>query len=450
MQTEKVIEEIKQKNPEQQQFHQLILEIFKYIRPVLENNAKYREARIWERMLEPERVISFRICWTDDAGNIQINRGYRVQMSSAIGPYKGGLRFHPSVNLDTFKFLALEQTFKNALTTLPLGAGKGGADFDPKGKSGQEIMRFCQAMMGELHRHIGPELDIPAGDMGVSTREIGYLFGAYKKISNRFNGVLTGKDVNWGGSLIRPEATGYGLVYFCRAMLRKADEGLKGKRCLLSGAGNVSLHAADMLLQQGASVMGLSDSQGYIHAEEGLTHEQLKQIVRIKRVEHQSLEKLAAQDKKVRYQAWEQDEGQGFWEIPADLALPCATQNEIGKQEAEKILKNDIMLLAEGANMPLDAEASDLLSAADILYAPGKASNAGGVAVSGLEMSQNSSHTYWSQEEVNSRLEKIMLQIHEQCLEAAARYGMEGNYRAGANIAGFEKVAEAMLAQGII
>jgi glutamate dehydrogenase (NADP+) len=395
-------------------------------------------------MVEPERVVSFRVAWIDDQNEIQVNRGYRIEMNSAIGPYKGGLRFHPSVNLSVLKFLAFEQVFKNSLTTLPMGGGKGGSDFDPKGKSDNEVMRFCQSFMTELFRHIGPNRDIPAGDIGVGGREIGYLFGQYKRLKNEFTGVLTGKGVSWGGSLIRPEATGYGVVYFSQKMLENIGTSLKGKKVVVSGSGNVAQFAAEKVIQLGGTVCTLSDSGGYIHDEEGIDSEKLDHIMNIKNVKRGRIQKYLERYPNAKFHV-----GKTPWEVPCDVALPCATQNELHKKDADLLIKNGCVCIGEGANMPSTPEAIQTFTENKVLFAPGKASNAGGVAVSGLEMAQNSLRYNWTREEVDSRLKNIMSEIHESCVE----YGKEDrfvNYVKGANIAGFVKVADAMLAQGVV
>lgn len=446
-----ILETLKKRNPGETEFHQAAEEVIETIKPVLDKNEKYRKYKILDRMLEPERLISFRIEWVDDSGEIQINKGYRVQMNSAVGPYKGGLRFHPSVNPSILKFLAFEQVFKNSLTSLPLGGGKGGSDFNPKGKSEFEVMRFCQAFMKELYRHIGPNLDVPAGDIGVGGREIGYLFGAYKKIVNEFTGVLTGKGPGWGGSLIRTEATGYGLVFFAENMLNEMNDDLNEKVCLVSGSGNVAQYTMEKLIRCGAKVVTFSDSSGYIYDEEGLNEEKLEFIKELKNVRRGRVEEYTSQYKNSQFTAVEKSaESNPIWDHKADCIFPCATQNEINDKDAEKIVKNGVMLLAEGANMPLTADAIEIIQDNNIGYAPGKASNAGGVATSGLEMTQNRLGMYWEATEVETRLKMIMKGIHDNCLEASEKYGMKGNYMAGANIAGFTKVGDAMIAQGIV
>jgi glutamate dehydrogenase (NADP+) len=411
--------------------------------PIIQENPKYQEAKILERMVEPERVIIFRVPWLDDKGEIQVNRGYRIEMSSVIGPYKGGIRFHPSVNLSILKFLAFEQVFKNSLTTLPMGGGKGGSDFDPKGKTDNEVMKFCQSFMTELQRHIGPNTDVPAGDIGVGGREIGYMFGQYKRLRNEFTGVLTGKGLNWGGSLIRPEATGYGCVYFVEEMLKTRGESLKGKVCVVSGSGNVAQYTAEKLLQLGAKVVTLSDSNGYIYDEGGIDQKELKCVMELKNVRRDRI-KECTKEFNCKYL-----ENKKPWGIKCDIAFPSATQNEIDENDAEVLVKNSCIAVGEGANMPTTPEGVKVFQKAKILYAPAKAANAGGVATSGLEMSQNSLRLSWSREEVDQRLHGIMVAIHEQCV----RYGKEAgyiNYVNGANIAGFVKVADAMIDEGLV
>jgi glutamate dehydrogenase (NADP+) len=437
------MEKVKARDPHQPEFHQAVHEVVSSLMPFIEKNPRYQKERILERIVEPERVILFRVPWVDDKGDIQVNRGFRVQMNSAIGPYKGGLRFHPTVNLGLLKFLAFEQVFKNALTTLPMGGGKGGSDFDPKGKSDGEVMRFCQSFMIELFRHIGHNTDVPAGDIGVGAREIGYLFGQYKRLRMEFTGVLTGKSRNWGGSLIRPEATGYGQVYFAQYMLETKGDSLEGKTCTVSGSGNVAQHAAEKAIQMGAKVVTLSDSSGTVHDPKGIDAEKLAYVKELKNVKRGRIKEYA--DKyKVEYL-----EGKRPWSIKCDVALPSATQNEIDGGDAKALIDNGCICLSEGANMPSTPDAIDVYLKAKILYGPGKAANAGGVATSGLEMSQNSLRLSWSREEVDERLKGIMKAIHEQCVE----YGKEGayiNYVNGANIAGFLKVANSMIEQGVV
>lgn len=439
-----VLETVNKRNPGEPEFHQAVREVLDTLGPVLEQCPHYLEAEILERVVEPERQILFRVPWVDDAGRVQINRGFRVEFNSAIGPYKGGLRFHPSVNLGILKFLGFEQVFKNSLTSLPMGGGKGGADFDPKGKSDGEVMRFCQSFMTELARHIGPDTDVPAGDIGVGAREIGYLFGQYKRLRNEFTGVLTGKSLNWGGSLIRPEATGYGAVYFAAEMLATRNESLEGKRCVISGSGNVAQFTAEKLLELGAIPVSFSDSDGTIYDADGVTTEKLEFVKTLKNARRGRIREYA--DKfGAEYRA-----NSTPWSIPCECAFPSATQNEIDAEAAKTLLENGCRLISEGANMPSSPQAVDLYLQAGILYGPGKAANAGGVATSGLEMAQNSMRLSWNREEVDGRLQEIMRNIHRNCRETALRFGMEGNYVAGANIAGFTKVADAMLDQGVV
>ena len=434
---------LKQRDPDQPEFHQAVEEVVRSLWPFLEANPRYREAGILERMVEPERAILFRVPWVDDRGQVQVNRGYRIQMSSAIGPYKGGLRFHPSVNLGVLTFLAFEQVFKNSLTSLPMGGGKGGADFDPKGKSEGEVMRFCQSFMAELYRHIGADLDVPAGDIGVGGREIGYLFGQYKRLSNQFTSVLTGKGLSYGGSLIRPEGTGYGCVYFAQEMLKRIDQGFEDKRVAISGSGNVAQYAAQKVMELGGRVISLSDSEGTLYAEGGLSDEQWQYLMELKNVRRGRLRELA-EHYGLAFLA-----GLRPWGLACDIALPCATQNELDGEDARALLKNGCICVAEGANMPSTLEAVDLFVEAGICYAPGKASNAGGVATSGLEMSQNAMRLHWSAGEVDERLHGIMQNIHHACVHHGEENGRI-NYVKGANIAGFVKVADAMLAQGVV
>jgi glutamate dehydrogenase (NADP+) len=434
---------IKAKNPHEPEFHQAVAEVAESLGHFLEKNPKYQEAKILERIAEPERVIMFRVPWMGDKGEVQLNRGYRIEMNSAIGPYKGGLRFHPSVNLSILKFLAFEQVFKNSLTTLPMGGGKGGSDFDPKEKTDNEVMRFCQSFMNELFRHIGADTDVPAGDIGVGSREIGYLYGQYKKLRNEFTGVFTGKGLSWGGSLIRPEATGYGCVYFVQEMLKTRGESLKGKVCVVSGSGNVAQYTAEKLIELGSKVVTLSDSSGYIYDEDGIDRKKLVFVMELKNVQRGRIKEC------VKKFGCKYFEDQRPWGVKCDLAFPSATQNEIEEVDAKSLVKNGCIAVGEGANMPSSPQAIEVFQKAKILYAPGKAANAGGVATSGLEMSQNSMRLSWSREEVDRRLREIMIAIHEQC----ARYGKEAgyiNYVNGANIAGFVKVADAMLAQGLV
>ncbi len=442
---------IAQRDPGQTEFQQAVQEVISTVLPVLDRNPHYRQAAILERMIEPERVIIFRVPWVNDSEQVQVNRGFRVEMNSVLGPYKGGLRFHPSVNLGIMKFLAFEQVFKNSLTTLPMGGGKGGSDFDPKGKSDQEVMRFCQSFMVELYRHIGPNTDIPAGDIGVGAREIGFLFGMYKRLANEFTGVLTGKSLSWGGSLIRPEATGYGNVYFASEMLATRHESMVGKRCLVSGSGNVAQFTAEKIIQLGGLVLTMSDSSGYIYDEEGLDQAKLERIKHLKNIRRGRIEEYVADHPGTVYTPVDSSlDYNPLWNHKADCALPCATQNEINAKDAQNLINNGVTMVSEGANMPSTPKAIDLFIDHKMMYAPGKAANAGGVAVSGLEMAQNSMRLKWPREEVDSRLRHIMTEIHRTCLEAAAAYGMPGNYMAGANIAAFVKTADAMLDQGVV
>jgi glutamate dehydrogenase (NADP+) len=442
---------VKAKNPSEPEFHQAVYEVVTSLAPVLERHPEYRSAKLLERVTEPERVLMFRVPWTDDRGEIQVNRGFRIQMNSAIGPYKGGLRFHPSVNLGILKFLAFEQVFKNSLTTLPMGGGKGGSDFDPKGKSDNEVMRFCQSFMIELWRHIGPDTDVPAGDIGVGGREIGFLYGQYKRLANEFSGVLTGKGLNWGGSLIRPEATGYGCVYFAKEMLQTRRQTLEGKVCLVSGSGNVSQYTVEKLLDLGATPVTLSDSNGVLHDPAGIDREKLAWVMDLKNVRRGRIKEYVDQFKGAKYVPTNpmQDENP-LWTIPADCAFPSATQNEINARDAASLVKNGCTLVAEGANMPSTLEATKVFLDAKVLYGPAKAANAGGVATSGLEMSQNSMRLSWTREEVDRRLHDIMISIHKACFETAEKYGTPGNLVNGANIAGFLKVANAMMDQGVV
>jgi len=433
------------KNPGEFEFHQAVEEVAESIAPFLEENPHYEEANIIERIIIPERVLIFRVPWLDDKGKIKVNVGYRIEMNSAIGPYKGGLRFHPSVNLGILKFLAFEQVFKNSLTTLPLGGGKGGSDFDPKGKSDMEVMKFCQSFMSELFRHIGENTDVPAGDIGVGSREIGYLFGQYKKLSNEFTGVLTGKGVNWGGSLIRPEATGYGCVYFVQEMLKTKGEILEGKTCIVSGSGNVAQYTVEKLLELGAQVVTLSDSNGFIHKPEGLTKKDLQFVMELKNIKRGRISECAKALEGCKY-----FEGKRPWGVACDLAFPCATQNEIDEKDANTLVKNGCYCVGEGANMPTVPDGVKVFQEARILFAPGKAANAGGVSTSGLEMSQNSIRSAWTREEVDQKLRQIKINIHENCVKYGTQKDGYINYVAGANIAGFVKVADAMLDQGVV
>jgi glutamate dehydrogenase (NADP+) len=446
-----IVQLVKNRDPNEREFHQAVTEVMESIQPVIDRNPEYRSARILERIVEPERVIMFRVPWVDDQGDIHVNRGFRIEMNSAIGPYKGGLRFHPSVNLGILKFLAFEQVFKNALTTLPMGGGKGGSDFDPKGKSDMEVMRFCQSFMAELFRHIGPDTDVPAGDIGVGAREIGYLFGMYKKLRNEFTGVFTGKSLNWGGSLIRPEATGYGAVYFAAEMLATRNKTLKGLRCLVSGSGNVSQYTIEKLLDMEAVPVSCSDSSGCIYDEAGISREKLKYIMELKNVRRGRIKEYADKFKGAVYTPVDaKQDDNPLWNHKADCAFPSATQNEINAKDAQNLINNGVFVVSEGANMPTVPEGVDIFLQHKILYGPGKAANAGGVSVSGLEMTQNSMRLAWTREEVDNRLRMIMKNIHKTSLEAAARYGKDGNYVAGANIAGFTKVVNAMLDQGVV
>ncbi|MBT8378871.1 MAG: NADP-specific glutamate dehydrogenase [Ignavibacteria bacterium] len=443
--------EVRAKHAAQPEFHQAVEEVAESIDIVLDRHPEYRSAKILERIIEPERVIIFRVPWIDDQGEVHINIGYRIEMNSAIGPYKGGLRFHPSVNLGILKFLAFEQVFKNSLTSLPMGGGKGGSDFDPKGKSDLKIMRFCHAFMSELFRHIGPNTDVPAGDIGVGGREIGYLFGLYKKLRNEFTGVLTGKGLNWGGSLIRPEATGYGAVYFAAEMLGTKNETLEGKTCLVSGSGNVAQYTTEKILDLGGKVVTLSDSNGYIHDEEGIDREKLAYVMELKNVRRGRIKEYTDKYKNAVYTAIDANaEFNPLWNHKADCAFPSATQNEINAKDAQNLVKNGVYVVSEGANMPTTPDGVEVLMDKKILYGPGKAANAGGVAVSGLEMSQNSQRLPWTREEVDKRLQLIMKNIHGTCVEMADRFGTPGNYVNGANIGGFLKVADSMIDQGVV
>ena len=440
---ESFMQNVISKNPGEPEFHQAVEEVVRSIWPVIERNPKYRAGSILERIVEPERVILFRIPWVDDQGEVKVNKGYRVEMNSAIGPYKGGLRFHPNVNLSKMKFLAFEQVFKNSLTSLPMGGGKGGSDFDPKGKSDNEVMRFCQAFMMELFRHIGPNTDVPAGDIGVGGREIGFLFGMYKKLKNEFTGVLTGKGRNWGGSLMRPEATGYGVAYFAQEMLKTRDDSFAGKTIAISGYGNVGSYFIEKVISLGGKVVTIADEDGYTYDPDGIAGEKLEVLKT-----HWTHYRQSAKDYADRFQLkWVP--GRRPWEVPCDIAVPTATENEINREDAENLIKNGVICVCEGANMPCTPEAVDLFMEHKILYAPGKAANAGGVSTSGLEMSQNSMRISWTREEVDARLQTIMKEIHSQCL----KYGQDGdfvNYVNGSNIAGFIKVADAMLDQGVV
>ena len=449
--TAAVMAMVEAKNPAEPEFHQAVREVLESLELVLDRHPEYRSARILERIVEPERVIMFRVPWMDDAGDVQVNRGFRIEMNSAIGPYKGGLRFHPSVNLGILKFLAFEQVFKNSLTTLPMGGGKGGSDFDPKGKSDGEVMRFCQSFMTELWRIIGEHTDVPAGDIGVGGREIGYLFGQYKRLANEFTGTLTGKGLNWGGSLIRPEATGYGCVYFAAEMLKTRGQSLEGKVCLVSGSGNVSQYTVEKLLDLGAKPVALSDSNGVIYDPEGITREKLAWAMELKNVRRGRIKEYADRFKSAKYlSADPRLDYNLLWTLKADCAFPSATQNEINEKDAANLLKNGVFVVAEGANMPSTLEATKAFLQAGILYGPAKAANAGGVATSGLEMAQNSMRLTWTRQEVDDRLHGIMIAIHQSCFETAQHYGRPGNLVDGANIAGFVKVANAMIDQGVV
>ena len=446
-----VIAGAKARNPGEPEFHQAVQEVVESLSLVLDRHPEYRAAKILERIIEPERVIMFRVPWRDDKGNFHVNRGFRIQMNSAIGPYKGGMRFHPSVNLGILKFLAFEQVFKNALTTLPMGGAKGGSDFDPKGKSDFEVMRFCQALMSELFRHIGPDTDIPAGDIGVGSREIGFLFGMYKRLRNEFTGVMTGKGLTWGGSVIRPEATGYGAVYFAAEMLKTRKEELEGKVCLVSGSGNVAQYTVEKLISLGARPVTLSDSDGFIYDEAGITREKLAFIMDLKNVRRGRIAEYAEKFRSATFNPTDPKlDYNPLWDHKAQCAFPSATQNEINEKDAANLLKNGVYVVSEGANMPTTIDGINRFLEAKILFGPGKAANAGGVATSGLEMAQNSMRISWTREEVDNRLYNIMKTIHEVCYRTAEKYGTPGNYVNGANIAGFVKVANAMMDQGLV
>ncbi|HKK88477.1 MAG TPA: NADP-specific glutamate dehydrogenase [Saprospiraceae bacterium] len=435
--------ELQHRNPGETEFHQAVREFAETVIPFIEQHPHYEDHNLMRRLTEPDRVISFKVTWVDDQNRIQVNRGYRVQFNNAIGPYKGGLRFHPSVNRSILKFLGFEQIFKNSLTCLPMGGGKGGSDFDPKGKSDGEVMRFCQAFMTELHKYIGPDIDVPAGDIGVGGREIGFLFGEYKKITHRHAGVLTGKGLSYGGSLIRPEATGYGCVYFLEDMLKKAGHGIAGKHALISGAGNVAQYAAEKLLDLGAKVLTMSDSGGFIYDKEGIDREKLEWIMDLKNNRRGRIKEYAEKFNAIYV------EGKRPWQVEGDLALPCATQNELLSEDAQQLINNGCLAVAEGANMPTSDDAVDILKKNDVLFAPGKAANAGGVATSGLEMSQNAMHTSWTREEVDKRLRTIMTTIHNLCVQYGEKESGNVDYVKGANIAGFVKVADSLMAQGV-
>jgi len=446
-----LLQQVKIKNPNEPEFHQAVFEVVSSLSLVLEKRPFYRKERILERLIEPERVIMFRVPWVDDQNEIQINRGFRIEMNSAIGPYKGGLRFHPSVNLGILKFLAFEQVFKNSLTTLPMGGGKGGSDFDPKGKSDGEVMRFCQSFMNELFRHIGSNTDVPAGDIGVGGREIGYLFGQYKKLRNEFTGVLTGKGLNWGGSLVRPEATGYGSVYFAAEMLATRNQTFEGKTCLVSGSGNVAQYTVEKILDLGGKVVTLSDSNGYIYDEQGIDREKLVFIMELKNIRRGRIKEYTDKYKSAVYTPIDpKADFNPLWNHKAACAFPSATQNEINGKDAANLLKNGVYVVSEGANMPSSIDAIDQFVDSKILYGPGKAANAGGVATSGLEMAQNSMRFGWTREEVDNRLHLIMKSIHQTCVDTADKFGTPGNYVNGANIGGFLKVADSMIDQGLV
>ena len=442
---DQVFDTVKKRNPGEPEFLQAVSEVLRSITPVLDRHPEYIESRLLERLVEPERVVMFRVPWQDDQGRVQVNRGFRIQFSSAIGPYKGGLRFHPTVYLGILKFLGFEQVFKNSLTTLPMGGAKGGSDFDPKGKSDAEVMRFCQSFATELFRHISSDTDVPAGDIGVGGREIGYLFGQYKRIRNEFTGVLTGKGLAWGGSLIRPEATGYGCVYFCEQMLKTRGDGFKGKTCLVSGSGNVAQYTVEKLNELGAKCVTLSDSDGTIHDQDGIDAEKLAWVMDLKNCRRGRIKEYAAKFPKAEYL-----QNKRPWHIPAQCAFPSATQNEINGEDAKTLLKNGCFVVGEGANMPTTPDGVEHFLGAKVLYGPGKAANAGGVATSGLEMAQNSMRLTWGREEVDGRLKGIMTSIHQAAWETSKEYGAPGDYVMGANIAGFVKVADAMLAQGLV
>ena len=448
---EKVFQSVKRRDPDQPEFHQAVWEVLESLEPVLEAHPEYIDAGIVSRIVEPERMIQFRVPWVDDEGNTHVNRGFRIQFNGAIGPYKGGLRFHPSVNASILKFLAFEQIFKNSLTGLPMGGGKGGSDFDPKGKSDQEVMRFCQSFMMELWRHIGANCDVPAGDIGVGGREIGYMFGMYKKLQNEFEGVLTGKGMSYGGSLIRPEATGYGLVYFAREMLSAKGKSFEGANVSISGSGNVAQFAAEKVLDLGGKVVTLSDSSGFVYDPDGIDRAKLEWVMDLKNNRRGRISEYADQFPSAQYTAVDRNlDHNPLWSVNVDVALPCATQNELNGADAANLVSNSVTAVAEGANMPCTPEAVEVFLKEKVLFAPGKASNAGGVATSGLEMSQNSLRLNWTREEVDQRLNDIMVNIHKNAYETAKKYGREGDYVFGANVAGFLKIAESMLAQGVV
>lgn len=446
-----IIEQIKNRDPQEKEFHQAVQGVLDSVKPVLDRNLEYRQQAILQRIVEPERVIIFRVPWMDDDEQVQVNRGFRVQMNSVLGPYKGGLRFHASVNLSIMKFLAFEQVFKNSLTSLPLGGGKGGSDFNPKGKSDNEVMRFCQSFMTELYRHIGPNTDVPAGDIGVGAREVGYMFGMYKKLENEFTGVLTGKGRAWGGSLVRPEATGYGAVYFAAEMLNTRGENLENKKCLVSGSGNVAQFTTEKLIEAGGKVLTLSDSSGYIYDEEGIDKEKLAYVKELKNIRRGRIREYTTKYPNSVYTPADRSLGYNpLWTHKADCCFPCATQNEINGKDAQYLINNNIQLVCPGANMPATPEAIDIFRDQKILYAPSKATNAGGVAVSGLEMTQNSMRLSWPREKVDENLQQIVKSIHNTCIAASEEYGQPGDYTTGANIAGFVNVVNAMLDQGLV
>ena len=451
MSTLDIMQTVTQRDPGEREFHQAVHEVMETVKPVLDRHPEFARSAILERIVEPERIVTFRVPWVDDTGQTRVNRGFRIQMNGSLGPYKGGLRFHPSVNLSILKFLAFEQVFKNALTTLPLGGGKGGSDFDPKGKSDGEVMRFCQSFMTELFRHVGPDTDVPAGDIGVGAREIGFLFGMYRKLTGTFTGVLTGKTLEWGGSLIRPEATGYGNVYFAAEMLATRNETFEGKRCLISGSGNVAQHTAAKLIELGAKVLTFSDSSGHVYDPEGITAEKLSVVKEIKNLRRGRIREYLDFYPEATYTPADTgNKSHPVWDHNADCAFPSATENEVNEADATALVRNGVMLVSEGANMPCTPDAVKIFHEENLLYGPAKAANAGGVAVSGLEMAQNSMRIHWSAEEVDGRLKTIMKGIHASCLDAASAYGSPGNYQAGANIAGFIKVVRAMEDQGVI
>lgn len=442
---DQIMGQVEARNPNEPEFRQAVREVFQSVIPVVEANPVYRQTKVLERLVEPERIVMFRVPWVDDTGNVQVNRGFRVEMNGAIGPYQGGLRFHPSVNLSIMKFLAFEQVFKNSLTSLPLGGAKGGADFDPKGKSDMEVMRFCQSFMSELYRHIGPQEDVLASGLGVGGREIGYLFGMYKKLTGSFNGALTSKGLHWGGSLMRPEASGFGAIYFIEEMLARCDESLKGKRVVISGSGNVAQYAAKKAMELGAVVLSMSDSNGTIYDRDGLDDDKLEWIMELKNLRRGRIQEYVEEFTSAVYL-----DGETPWGIPCDIAIPAATQNEIYLEDARSLIKNGVFCVAEAADMPCTPEAAAEFQAADVLFAPGKAVSAGGVATSGLEMSQNSSHQFWSFDEVDRRLHEIIVSIHESCVRYGRNKDGSVNYIKGANVAGFVKVAEAMVDQGVV